>query len=141
MAKMKTYDFKQVSLVFAGRIASGFSESDSISVMMDEDAWTHHVGADGEECRAKSNNGSGKVTLKLAQYSDYNKVLTELHEADKASNGGVSPLLIADKSGTSIHASDEAYIVKAPDSAYSKEPGEREWIIKCSNLKHFVGGN
>lgn len=138
---MKTYDFKQVNVVFAGRIVTGFSDGDSISVEMAEDAWTHTVGADGEEARSKSNNGSGKVTLRLQQSSGLNKILSELHEADKADNGGVAPLMIADKSGVSLHATDEAYILKAPTAVYGKTLGEREWVLQCSNIKHCVGGN
>lgn len=141
MAKLKNYDAKQVNVIFAGRILSGYAEGDFCSVEMTEDAWTHHVGADGEECRAKTNNGSGKITVKLAQYSSDNLTLAELHEADKAANAGVAPMLVTDKSGKSLHASDEAYIQKAPAAAYSKAPGDREWVFMCSNLKHIVGGN
>jgi hypothetical protein len=141
MARLKTYNSKQVTIVFGGVILSGYAEGDFCSVEMNEDAFTHHVGADGEECRAKSNNNSGKITVKLAQYSESNRRLAELHEADKASNAGVAPMLVTDRSGASLHASDEAYIAKAPAAAYSKAPGDREWVFNCSNMKHFVGGN
>lgn len=141
MAKLKSYDAKQVNVIFASRIITGYAEGDFCTVEMMEDAFTHHVGASGEECRASTNNNSGKVTLKLAQYSSDNAVLASLHEADKAVGAGVAPLLVVDKSGASLHASDEAYIQKAPAAAYSKAPGDREWLFMCSNMKHFVGGN
>lgn len=141
MAKLKGYNAKQVNIIFAGRILSGYAEGDFCTVEMAEDAYTHHVGADGEDCRARTNNNSGKITVKLSQYSESNKILSELHEADKAADAGVSPMLVIDKSGLSLHASDEAYISKAPNAAYSKAPGDREWVFMCSNLKHFVAGN
>lgn len=141
MAKLKTYNLKLVTFIFAGRIITGASESDFVTVTMSSDAWSHHVGATGEECRARTNDESGKVTLKLAQYSSDNAVLAELHLADKAAGAGVSPLLVSDKSGNSLHESDEAYITKAPDAPYAKTPGDREWVFMCTGLSHFVGGN
>lgn len=141
MAKLKTYDAKQVSIVFAGRILTGYADGDFCTVEKAEDAWTHHVGADGEEARAKTNNNSGKITVKLSQYSSDNATLSAIHEADKAANAGVSPMLVVDKSGKSLHASDEAYILKTPAAAYAKAPGDREWVFMCANLKSFVGGN
>lgn len=141
MARMKNYNAKQVTIVFLGRILTGYAEGDFCQVEMMEDAFTHHTGADGEDCRARTNNNTGKIVVKLAQYSADNKVLSELHEADKASNAGVGPMLVVDKSGNSLHASDEAYIQKAPAAAYSAKPGDREWVFMASNLKHFVAGN
>lgn len=141
MAKLKNYNAKQVSIVFAARILTGYADGDFCTVEMSEDAWTHHVGASGEECRARTNNDSGKITVKLAQWSSDNAVLAELHLADKAAGAGVSPMLVVDKSGNSLHASDEAYILKAPNAPYAKAPGDREWVFMCSNLQHFVGGN
>lgn len=142
MAKLKNYDLKQVNVIFLGRQLTGAAENDFVTVEMSEDAWQHHVGASGEECRSRTNNESGKITVKLAQYSTDNAVLASLHLADKASPGaGVGPILVVDKSGTSLHGSDEAYISKAPAAAYAKAPGDREWVFMCSGLQHFVGGN
>lgn len=140
-AKMKTYDLKQVSVTYAGKIITGAGQNGLVSVSMSTDAWTHHVGASGEECRARTNDESGKIVIKLAQYSTDNAVLAALHLADKASGQGVAPVMVADKSGTSLHESDEAYIQKAPDADYDKTPGGREWTLMCAGLTHFVGGN
>lgn len=139
--KLKTYDLKQVNVVFNGRVLSGAAESDFVTVEMNEDAWTHHVGADGEEARSRSNNNSGKVTVKLSQYSEDNRILSEFHEADKSSGSGVAALMVNDKSGLSMHGTDEAYISKAPAAGYGKTPGDREWVFNCANMKHFIGGN
>lgn len=141
MAKLKNYDLKQVNVIYSGRILTGAAESDFVTVTMSADAWSHHVGASGEECRARTNDESGKITVKLAQYSSDNAILASLHLADKASGSGVAPILVIDKSGKSLHASDEAYISKAPDAAYAKTPGDREWVFMCAGLQHFVGGN
>lgn len=141
MAKLKTYNAKQVNIIWAGLILTGYAKGDFCSVEMSENAWTHHVGADGEECRARSNDESGKVTVKLAQYSSSNADLANAHLADKASGAGVSPIIVQDKSGKSLHASDESYILVAPKAGYADAPGDREWVFMASNLKHYVGGN
>lgn len=141
MAKLKNYDLKQVNVVYSGRILTGAAESDFVTVEMSADAWSHHVGASGEECRARTNDESGKITVKLAQYSSDNAILASLHLADKAAGSGVAPIAVVDKSGASLHASDEAYILKAPAAAYAKTPGDREWVFMCAGLQHFVGGN
>lgn len=141
MAKLKTYDMKQVSVVYAGRILTGAADGDFVTVEMSSDAWSHHVGASGEECRAKTNDESGKITVKLAQWSSDNAVLAGLHLADKAAGSGVAPIAVVDKSGKSLHGSDEAYILKAPNAPYAKAPGDREWVFMCAGLSHFVGGN
>lgn len=139
--KMKTYDLKQVSVVFMGAIITGAGGSGLVEVAKTSDAWSHHVGASGEECRARTNDDSAKVTIKLSQYSTDNAVLAALHLADLASGTIVGPLAILDKSGASYHESDEAYIQKAPDAAYDKAPGDRSWVLMCAGLTHFVGGN
>lgn len=141
MARLKTYNAQQVSIVFNGKILTGYAENDFCTVEMSDDAWKHHVGASGEECRSRTNDESGKVTVKLAQYSSDNAVLAALHLADKASGTGVGILGVVDKSGASLHGSDEAYIMKAPAAAYAKTPGDREWVFMCAGLAHFVGGN
>jgi hypothetical protein len=141
MAKLKSYNAKQVSIVFGALILSGYADGDFCTVEMSDDDWTHHVGADGEECRARSNNGSAKVTVKLAQYSESNARLADLRKADLSAGTGVAPFGVLDKSGKSVHASDQAYIAKAPQAAYSKEPGDREWVFMLSNAEHYVGGN
>lgn len=140
--QMKTYDLGQVSVSFMGRILTGAAESQFVKVKPSEAAWSHHVGATGEECRSRTNNNSGDASVFLSQWSSDNAVLAALHLADKASPGaGVGVLLIADKSGSSIHSSETAYILEMPEAMYAKVPGDREWTFKAPGISNFIGGN
>jgi len=138
---LKTYNAKDVVIIFGGKTLTGYADGEFCTVDMAEDAWTHQVGADGEECRSKSNNNSATVVLRFLQSSDANRILSEAYLADKANNSGVKPMLIADKSGTSLHASKEAYVVKPAAAPYGKEGGEREWTIRLADAQHYVAGS
>lgn len=138
---LKTYDGKQVTVIWGGRILTGYADGEFCTVEYAEARWTHTAGADGEEARAKVNNNSALARIRFLQTSDSNRILSQDAEADKASNAGVKPLMIQDKSGKSLHVSEEAYIESTPSAAYGKEIGEREWTFRMVNAKHFVGGN
>lgn len=138
---LKTYNSKDVVIIFGGQTLTGYDDGEFCTVDMAEDSWTHQVGADGEECRSKSNNNSATATLRFLQSSDANRILSESYLADKANNSGVKPMLIVDKSGTSIHATKEAYIVKPAPAAYAKEGGSREWVIRMVDAQHYVAGS
>jgi len=138
---MKSYDFKQVSLIYGGRQITGFAEGTAIDVERDTDAFSLTVGADGEAMRSKSNNKSGTVTFRLLQASESNRILSELALADENGTGGPLPLLIKDGSGSDLHADDQAYIQKLAQASYGNEANEREWIIRCPSLQMFLGGN
>lgn len=139
---LKTYDFRQVSVIVGGRIMAGFAEGDdSVMVERNEDAWSLKVGADGEATRSKSNNKSGKVTLKLQQTSESNAILSAFAKADELSNSGAVPVLIKDNSGLSLHAAEQAWVIKMPSSGFGAESGEREWVLESDNMEMFEGGN
>lgn len=138
---MKSYDFKQVSLIFGGRQITGFAEGTAIDVVRDADAFALTVGADGESMRSKSNNKSGTVTFRLLQTSESNRILSELALADENGVGGPVPMLIKDGSGSDLHADDQAYIQKIAQASYGAEANEREWVIRCPSLNTFLGGN
>lgn len=141
MAEVKSYDFKQVSVIFGGRIITGFAEGDAITVAHDEDDFTLKVGADGEATRSKSNNRAATITLRLMQTSDSNDVLSGMRSADQLTGNGKGPLLIKDNSGRSLHAADSAWVQKAPDAGYGAEAGEREWVLRTGEMISNYGGN
>lgn len=137
----KSYNFKQVSVSYGGRLLTGFAEGDAVTVEPDNDAWSLSTGADGESTRSKSNNRSATVTIRLMQGSDSNDVLSGFALADDASGAGALPLFVKDNSGRSLHASEKAWIQKLPTSTYGAESGEREWVIRCGEMVHNIGGN
>ena len=138
---LHTYDPKQVSVVVGGATLSGYADDTFVEVARDEDMWALNIGADGEGARSKSNNRSGTVTITLQQTSEGNRILSDLAVADELTNSGVFPCLVKDSSGASIHVAEQAWVQKMPDSAYARESGTREWVIRTDSLSTFVGGN
>lgn len=142
MSQMKSYDFKKVNVILDGNIITGYADGDDVIQFEPGDkTWEHHVGADGEECRSKVNNEMGKLVLKMAQYSASNALLTSLWLADKVSGSGVFAAAVIDKSGTSFHGSESAYIEGPPKAGYGKNPNDREWTIIFPGAKQLINGN
>lgn len=139
---MKTYDFKKVAVIIGGRQMTGFADGDDVvSCGRDEDAWTMSIGADGEGTRSKSNNKAGKLKIKLKAASESNSILDGFALSDELANGGLIPFMVKDNSGASLHAAEQAYIVKRPEATHGAEESDREWILQTDNLAMFEGGN
>ncbi len=140
---LHTYYPDQVAIVFAGIPISGFADGTFLSVEQNEDSFTLQVGTDGEGCRSRTNNRSGRATFTLGQWSASNDLLSALHNVDiNTPNGdGIGPLLIKDNSGRSIFTAEKAWIVKPPAAGYGREAESREWVIETDNLIQQHGGN
>lgn len=132
---MKNYDMKSNSLILGGRIGTGFADGDDVvSFEMNEDAWALSMGADGEGTRSKSNNNSGRLTVKLAKESPFNAVLMGFYKADQLSNAGAVPMLFKDGSGNTLHSCEQMWITKIPTDAHGRAPGDMEWVLESDNL-------
>lgn len=138
---MKTYDFKQVQVIFGGNILTGFAEGDAIQLTPNADAFTLKVGADGETSRSKSNNKSRGLKLKFMQTASANDILSGIHNTDLENNSGVRPLMIKDLNGNSLVTERQAFIGKAPDESWGAEAGDREWTLVLPNPFVVTGGN
>ena len=138
---MRKYDPSEVSVIIGGHIVEGGVEGDFVSVVRDEDSFTYMGDINGGGTRSRNPNRAGKITIKLQASSPSNSFLSSLVAADELNGSGIVPSLVKDNSGNDLHAAEASYIVKPADSAYSKEVGEREYIVQCENLKMFSGGN
>lgn len=136
-----TYDPKQFTLIIGGHIATGFSDDDFIELERDEDAWMKKVGVDGEVTRAKSNNQSGHIIIRLMQSSATNDVLSAFAVLDENANTGAVPVLAKDSTGRSAFSTDFAWVKKFPKTTWKKGVAFWEWTLDCGNLTTFIGGN
>lgn len=137
----KTYNPKKVAVIVGGFQMSGFADGEFVTVSMDEAQWELKVGTDGEGTRSKSNNYAGTVKIMLMQSSDSNTILQSFWTADRLSDSGVFAVLVKDASGKTLHAGDQAWIEKQPESKFGKSAESREWVLRCDNLVPFEGGN
>ena len=130
---IKTYSSEDVAVIVAGRNVSNRSD-DFCTVAMEEEAFMHSVGSDGEGSRSLNPNRSGTIVIKLKQTSDDNLFLSALHSNDLVTKLGTFPILVKDTNGNAIYESTEAWITKSADADFNKEVGDREWTIKCNKL-------
>jgi hypothetical protein len=138
---MKSFNPKDLSIVVGAKAISGFADGTFVMIEMDEDAYSKVTGADGEVARAKSNNYSGKITLTLMQSSDSNDFLSALAIADRQTGTGVVPVTVRDAKGTTIVFAESAWVMRMPSTEFSKEIGNREWVLDCSQIEMYVGGH
>lgn len=121
----------------------GFAEDSFINVERDSGTWTHGTGVDNFATRTYMANTSGKLTLSLMQGSPSNDVLTAFYLRDAATrnNSGIFSIIVKDGSGRSVYSSSQAYIGTVPNSPFGKDAGNREWVINCTAVDTFIGGN
>lgn len=138
---MKTYDFKQVLVIFGGNILTGWAEGDAIALSPNADAFVLKVGAAGETSRSKINNKSRTLKLKFMQTASANDTLSAIHNSDLENNSGVRPLMIKDLNGNSLVTDRQAFIGKAPEEGWGAEAGDREWTLVLPEPLVITGGN
>lgn len=138
---LKTYNAHEVSVIVGSRIIKGLAEGDAVTIAREADSFSDSVGIDGEATRSGNTDKRGTITLRLQQTSVDNDFLSTLVQVDEKAGSGVVPILIRDTNGTSLWASNEAWIMKPADGSISREAGEREWAIRCAKLEMFSGGN
>lgn len=137
------YSADEVTVVFASILMQGFAEDEAVTVEMESDDYEDVVGVDGFVAVSKTRDERGTVTIKLLQTSPTNDVLSAHRMAGLlAPNGaGVGALLVKDRQGRSLYTAEHAWIQKAPDAAFARAAGAREWVIRCAKLINFTGGN
>lgn len=135
---MRTWDPGKVTSVFAGAIITGFSDGSMVKASRNVDTFTLVKGADGEGCRIRSRDKSGRVTFSLMQSSASNDILSAIAELDESTGAGIGPLLIKDLNGTLVVAAQAAWIVKPADWEAAKTLSDREWVLEANDL--FIAG-
>ncbi|WP_454674822.1 phage structural protein [Achromobacter pestifer] len=139
---VKTYAPNQVKIVMGALPISGLAEDAFVTVAEIGEGIASIVGADGEVARSMSRDTRLRITLTLMQTSASNAALSALHQADRATDGnGAVPISVTDLRGSSLHASDSAWIVKTPDAGYGAKVGSRAWVIETGPAINVIGGN
>lgn len=138
---LRTYSPDLISVIIDNRPITGFADGEGIKVERNNDSFTRVIGMTGEGARVRSNDKSGKITLRLMQTSPDNEYLSNLAAEDELTAARAFNLLIRDQNGNSLHEAQTAWIVKPADAAYGKDLTDREWMIETDNLKTFLAGS
>ena len=122
---------------------SGYADGDFLEITFNSDHFTSYVGTDGEVSRSKTNDNTATITIRLAQTSPTNDLLSAIVQGDLLAGGGagIGAFLVTDIRGTSLYTAANCWITKTPDATYGRDTGERAWTMQCDLLRAFVGGN
>lgn len=136
---LHSYSPKLIVFTFGATVVSGFADGTFVSLTELGDGTQSEAGADGEVARAMSTDPRIGIKITLQQTSFSNDELSWYYTADKES-GGMSPqpIMLKDLRGTTL-ASGVGWIVKKPDSDYSKSIETREWEFEGVGKVHIGG--
>lgn len=143
-ARVAPYDINAVEFSIGGiPIKDGLV---SCEIAPEGPAFASEIGADGLVCRYATNERRHNITLTLKGSSNENEKLSVLHGADvSATNGlGIVPVLLRDGNGTTLIATDSAWITQLPSKSFGASAGDCAWNIQCvlsAPLKAVIGGN
>ncbi len=117
MSKTKTFNPKLVTVMYGGRVITGFAEGSMVKCERNEDNNTPHIGVLGEVSRAINADNTGKITISLAGTSPFIGIL-----ARKAAANTIEPISVVDMNDNGVNVGgSEAWIVKASDINIGKE--------------------
>lgn len=132
----------QVEAALGGKLMSGFTEGDFITVEFAADDYEEKVGAQGDVALTRIHNPLATVTMRLQQQSPTNDDLSALRDSgmEATAAGFASSFSLRDSSGTSI-VQGTAWVRKRPTMAFGNSGGTREWVLGVIVADVNVGGN
>jgi hypothetical protein len=137
---MATYNPLLVIVTWNGVPIVGFQDGSMVEVEYNQDAFSLHVGTQGDYLRVMSCDHSGKLTVHLMQSSPTNDALSTFANLDRTLGSVVGPFTITDLNGTTTVISPQTWIMKMPKVEFGKEATGRDWVFESGNIVENVGG-
>lgn len=141
--EIKTYDPAVVSVIVGGLNITGFAPGAMIELAPDDPQWRDDYGVDGESARWRNLNPFDTLTLNMMQSSNGNLILSNLLNADIASQAGILPVLITDDNTSGIkstYLSTRGWIAGPPRIGFAGSPTARSWALRLlSTFQHTQG--
>lgn len=141
---VKPYNLKEITFVWGALVFRGNSDKDGLlEIEPGADDYELSMSADGVGSRAKTNDQSAGIKLKLAQTCDLNAQLSAIRLLGlKAPNGAdIAPLTVRDRQGTTLCTAETAWIQRPPTVIFNKGIEGRQWQLQTDNMVLLVGGN
>lgn len=141
----KAWNVKELSISLNAMPLSsgGYAEDEMFSLDWTEDWYAKYVGADGEVTRTRTNNFSATATLKYAQTSDANDLLSSMLRTDIATLNGTAAgvFMCRDLAGRLVITSPRSWIIAPPSVKLGKTVTVYEWRIDLADASaSFFGG-
>ena len=138
---VKTYNPKDLVVIFGTEKLHGFSEDDMITIKPSGDGTIKYVGADGEVGRSIDPDSTLEISISLASTSASNDTLMSYYELDRETGAGMVPLAIKDLSGSTVVAASQAWVKNVPEAKKGRKIDTQEWTIYTGQATTFIGGN
>lgn len=137
---MAEWDPQKFKIVVGANTISGFAGGTFIKASYNEDLYSYEVGADGNGCRVRNANDSGRFEITLLKNSLSNDLLAAQAVLDRATGQGVVPVQVKDNNGLAAASGLNAWIIKIADLERGKELGDITWILETDHLKLVPAG-
>ena len=147
MSRLAIYESDNVTINFAGlSLKDGRGEKFCKVEAVGPAYITEGPGADGQVTRCGTNNPMKKITLTFKGSSQELAKLAAICQADRlAKNGaGVAPLMIKDGKGSTLIATDRAWIEQDPEKEFGVAPSDVSVTIMAvvePGPTNVAGGN
>lgn len=138
---MATYNPRKVYVTFNGRRITGFEPGESITAERTADEFGMQIGLDGEGGYTQNADQSGKVTLKLQQFSASNDFLSDTVNSDSENGDGQGTIIIADLNTDQVQVEGVGRLARPANLTRGKEVAGVEWVVICLKLKITQGGS
>lgn len=116
MNEIRTFNPKDVTVIYNGRAITGFAEDSVVRFEKNEDNMIPYVGAQGEVSVAINADNTGMATIELSSTSPFIRILSSA-----ARSNTIAPFSVIDMNDAGISAGGtQAWIVKSPDISISK---------------------
>lgn len=140
---VKSYDPALVEVSIGGLIISGFAPGIMVELAPDQQQWQDGTGVDGEAARWRNQNPFDTLTLHLAQTSKSNFILSNLLNADLATQVGILPVMIMDNNTSglkSTYVSARGWIAGPPRIVFAGVPNVRQWVLRLLSTFYNTKG-
>lgn len=141
MSYLTTYSSRAVVINYAGLVlTAGKGEDTFMTMEYSSDRFSSTVGASGDHAVSLSPDQSGTVTLTYQATSESAKLLTALHGALRASErAGIPtllavPLVVADPSGSTIIACEEAALQSVGTNTLGLGENTRDFVFHVPDI-------
>ncbi|WP_051302792.1 phage structural protein [Salibacterium aidingense] len=122
---METYDPRQVKLVVAGRIITGFASGSFITAEKQNNNYSSHVGAQGVVSRTRSADPRGNISTTIKQTSPDSGFLNSLAKSTELFQAE-----LIDRNTNKVNVGgNECWIEKPASIERSNEEQEQQWNI------------
>jgi len=142
--RLATLNPTEVDILYGPVPVDGFNEDEFVTIERQDDTFLGVQGVDGEYARSLNAKDMTVVSVKLLQSSKSNDLLSAMLSLDVLT-GGRSPqtFLLKDRSGRTLFAAPNSWIMKPPAQPFGATAKEREWKIACVGMPptNLIGGN